>query len=113
MSGLALLAFEDPVERSAIAGLLSGLGFEVRQVSTGRMALCLLRYGRPVDIALVESMETAIRARNEGLGTPFVVISPCAREPVSAAGLSRLRFVQRPVDEAGLGAVVTEVLGSR
>lgn len=110
---LCLVVFEDCEERNRVASRLWALDLEVRRVSSADMALRLLKRGRPIDVAIVESAAIVVRARNEGIETPFVVVPRAGREPGGSLGIGWVRFVEPPLDEADLGAVVAELLGAR
>jgi DNA-binding response OmpR family regulator len=81
-----LIAEDDPVIAQTMARHLTAGGFDPLVVATGKLALKRLRFERPqvcvLDLMLPEldGWRLIETARNEGIGTPIVVVSARASE---------------------------------
>jgi two-component system, OmpR family, alkaline phosphatase synthesis response regulator PhoP len=81
-----LIVEDDPVIAQGMARHLAHAGFDVSCVESGRAALTRLRF-EPVDLCVLDLMLPEMdgwsvleRARGEGIGTPFVVVSARSTE---------------------------------
>jgi DNA-binding response OmpR family regulator len=76
-----LIVEDDAVLADSMAAHLAGVGLEALRVSDGKKALARLRYERPtvcvLDLMLpeVDGWTVIETVRNEGIGTPVVVVS--------------------------------------
>jgi DNA-binding response OmpR family regulator len=76
-----LIVEDDPVIAHGIAGHLTAAGFEPLRVDRGNLALARLRFERP-DVCVLDLMLPGLdgwqlieTVRNEGIGTPILVVS--------------------------------------
>ena len=83
MAGMAkvLIVEDDAVIAQAIAGHIQAAGFDAVRVDRGNLALARLRFEQP-DVCVLDLMLPGLdgwklieTVRNEGIGTPIVVIS--------------------------------------
>lgn len=92
---LGLVALADPHERSAIASLVWSLGLEVRQVSSGAMALRVLRRGRPVDLVVANDPDVERRAAREHPDTRFLTLATGSLDEVEIASMAKTLLGER------------------
>lgn len=101
---VGLVGAEDESARSWLRNMLSRDGFEVREATSGFETLSLLRYGGPFDLVVADlswpdrsAIEAARWARQEGITTPFLLVSPYPDEDLrnAVSGIDGVTLVDR------------------
>jgi len=91
----ALVALADPTKRSAIASLLWSLGLEVREVSSGAMAVRVLRWGRPIDVVVANDPDVERRARSQDSETRFLTLAAGLLDEIEIASMVKALLSER------------------
>lgn len=115
-----VIAEDDDDMRSVLCELVSGLGAEVAEASSGGDLVMLLTDDQPVDLLITDvrmpwmtGYQVALSARNSGFGVPIIIVTAFPDDVIRAQveSLGSAVLLAKPFRPEELLSLVRERLG--